>query len=504
VESSEQITLGAAAIARADPDRVVLELADREVTFEQLDVSANRLAQLLVEEASPDPDLQACIPLLVEDDECMAVAVEAIERAGMVIVAIDPSTPAARVEHIAREVRASLVLSDTEAGSVAGLAVRHPLRDGCDPPSGGVRRPPGRLGSITFTSGSTGLPKGIMKPPRQQEFLGEFYAVTYGLGLPVRLGRLAAGSVAASVPWAQIGAYYGWTTVAYETRRQQVSVGTWLRDARVGVFNAVPTVLRQLFPSLDPGEVIPGVKFFHLFGETTTWDDVRQLRCHFDEDVTILNTYGQGECGTIAISAIGPEWAVEAGRFPVGCPLPGRKVTIVDENGVEVPDGESGEIIFQSMSAPLGYWNEDVAQSKVFFPQPDGSMIVHTGDRARFRPDGMLEHLGRLDHLVKVGGNRVDLAEIEANLADRADVADAVATTLTNDRGEQRIRAFVVPGPSCSIDTLELRNWLAQRLPRFALPDAIEAIGELPRLANGKVDRRALPVPLHDGTEEVE
>jgi acyl-coenzyme A synthetase/AMP-(fatty) acid ligase len=394
------------------------------------------------------------------------------------------------VQYIVDEVHAPLVLSDMPH-MLAGKPVCHPLIDGADPPSQGVHRPPGPLGSIVFTSGSTGRPKGIMLAPGQGGFV-DYISAMIGLGPEMRVGTIAAGTVAASVRALLTLVGCGWTVVGYEVRRHPEPLGAWLRTARVRGFAVVPTVLRQILGALGPGEIVPDLQLVGVFGEGTTWQDVRELRSHLRADSIIFNAYGQQEAGSIAVMMVVSDTPIEDGPLPVGRPLPEREVSIVDESGHQVPAGERGEIIVRSSSTALGYWNEEILQSKVFFPQPDGSMIVHTGDVGRFRPDGLLEHLGRLDRMVKVVGNRVDLTEVEVALLSSEDVADAVATTYTNDRGELRIRAFVVPVTSRSVDTLELRTWLAGRLPRSALPDAIEAIGQIPKLPNGKADRNAL------------
>jgi thioesterase domain-containing protein/acyl carrier protein len=309
----------------------------------------------------------------------------------------------------------------------------------------------------------------------------------------IRLGAVVPGSVPASAHILSMFAGYGWTIVPFEIRRQQGQIGSWLMQAGVRVFIVVPTVLRQVTGSLEPGQVIPCVQFVGIFGETTTWEDVGQLRAHLEPGAIIFNVYAQSEAGDIALMAVGPDTVIGTGRLPVGKPIEGREVVIVGDDGEPVPDGEEGEIVVRSRSAAAGYWDEGPAESQVFFPQPDGATVVHTRDRGRIGPGGLLEHLGRIDHMVKIAGNRVDLGEIEAALRSYHWVSDAAATVYTSANGELRLRAFVVMEESRIANPRSLRGWLVQRLPRPAVPDIVEVLDELPMLPNGKVDRSALP-----------
>ena len=269
----------------------------------------------------------------------------------------------------------------------------------------------------------------------------------------------------------------------------------------------VPTLLRLLLNSLPPEEVIEGLRFVGVFGESTTWEDVGRLRAHLPSDASIFNIYAQVEAGQIAVMPVRHDTPIGSGLLPVGHPLPGRTVSIVDEDGQPVPAGDRGEIVVVSPSASLGYWKEDTqGLSDVFTRNEQGAVVVRTGDAGRVRADGVLEHLGRLDHVVKIAGNRVDLAEIDAALLTLPHVTDAVATTYVDDAGALRLRAFVVVAGFTLGNPRVLRGQLATHLARPLLPDVIEVLDELPRLPNGKVDRRGLPttaprrIPSWQGT----
>ena len=438
--STEQIAPGAESgvrgVALNDPQRVALDLGDRQVSFAEIDRLADRLAQRLVDELVGRDGTTADQPrvaVLVERADALLVATEAVRRAAMVIVPIDPTTPPARCHRLIDAVGAKALLADTPVEAIPGTLVVHPLRDGTDPPAGGVARPPGPLRSISWTSGSTGQPKGVMHRPGGKSEI----PIVGDIG-SLRIGLVFAGSTSANTGVMHVFAASGWTSVCYQVRHETRSLGAWLREAGLGALYVVPTVLRQMLSSLGPGERVPGILFVGTIGESATWEDVAAVRAHFDESTMFINVYAQTEAGSIAFMVIGADTPTGTGLLPVGQPRGDIEVTLIDEDGQPVAPGERGEITVRSTSTSLGYWGESLASSTVFFPHEDGSMTVRTGDIGRFRPDGVLEHLGRKDDMVKVaGGNRVDLKEVEGALLRLDGVADAAAAAVKTPRGKR-------------------------------------------------------------------
>jgi acyl-CoA synthetase (AMP-forming)/AMP-acid ligase II len=492
--STEQIAprteAGIRAVASRDPQRVALDFGDRQVTFAEIDRLADRLAQRLLDElaGSDDPrSEQPRVAVLIERADSLLVATEAVRRAAMVSVPLDPTTPPSRRLRLMEVVGATALLADTPVDAVPGMLVLNPLRDGTDAPAEGVARPPGRLGSIPWTSGSTGEPKGVLRPPGGSEMpiLGDVASL--------RVGFVITGSVGATLGTLQMIATCGWTAVCYELGHEARPLGAWLKVAGLEGLCVVPTVLRQIVTSLAPGELIPGLQFVGTIGEPITWEDVAALQAHLADSALFFNCYGQTEAGLIAIMTVTADTPIGTGLLPVGQPLAGLEITLFDDEGRAVAPGERGEITVRNSAAALGYWGEDLAGSSVFFPHDDGTMTVRTGDIGRLGPDGILEYLGRKDDMVKVaGGNRVDLKEVESSLLRLDGVADAAVVPVTTPRGETRLRAFVVPTPDDRRRPGLLRYDLSKSLPRYAVPDSVALVRALPKLANGKLDRLAL------------
>ena len=201
---------GVARFALQDPDRMAIDLSGHTLTYAEVDHAANRFAQRLLTDCASSPTtlpadgsagttlLTPCIPVIVEGTAELLVAAEAIERAGLVCVPLDPNSPHERLRRIVEEVGAPAVVTDLRIAPIDGIPTRHPLNDGLEEPLERIRRQPGPVHSIVFTSGSTGRPKGILKVANRSG-VSEFLKLGFGLEGVLRVGILAAGSVPASV-----------------------------------------------------------------------------------------------------------------------------------------------------------------------------------------------------------------------------------------------------------------------------------------------------------------
>jgi acyl-coenzyme A synthetase/AMP-(fatty) acid ligase/thioesterase domain-containing protein/acyl carrier protein len=534
--------------AHTTPERVALEVAGEHIDFATLNHDVDRLAARLLADAQsravvlPDPARDAAsgdaarltAGQAQEDSARMAAQLTAADarlgqpavvlwldalrpaitaslaanRAGMVTVPVDPTTPPSRVRAIVESVGAQAVLSDVDMSADLGAPTLDPLSDGVEPPAGGVERAAGPVAAIVFTSGSTGEPKGIVLPIEQLPVVSDqtLAAVSddeQGRRLErdvveerMRIGYLWAGTVGNADAHLQRLLLLGGTIAAYELRREGVGrLARWLaRERVVSCLTLAPTVLRQLLSALPEGETFEHLRMVSLTGEAVTWEDVAALRAHLPDEALVYSAYGLTETNMISGMLIGAQTPLGEGPLPVGAPAPGREVTIVGPDGGELEPGEVGEIVVSAADIAFGYWRRPELTAAAFQTLPDGRRRMHTGDRGRLS-DGVLEHLGRLDHMVKIAGNRVELGEIESLLRGLDGVAEAAARTYSDSAGALRLAAFVVALPRRVLDPASLRRQLAERLPSAMLPDHIEVLDTIPQLAGGKLDRQALPVP---------
>ncbi|MGH9125649.1 MAG: AMP-binding protein [Acidimicrobiales bacterium] len=493
-------------VAADDPGRMAVRVDDAVLTYRQLDEAADGLAAAILADLGAG---EQRVGLQCGGLIAMAVGAIGIARAGKVSVPIDPTAPVERVGLICRDVASPLLLSDTGIDSTEiRVPVAHPLEHRAPISPGGVDVAQGELASIVFTSGSTGMPKGIMVPSAARRDLRR--KLTYEVAPGLTLGMITAGTVGFSEATMHFVVQFGCAIDGYEIRRLGLAgLGPWLLASRAHAIGVVPTIIRFLLPTVEPAQVFPDLKLVILTGETSTWEDIAALRPHLPADARIWNIFGLTETGGIAQYVIDQDTPIGSGPLPAGPPRPGIVVTLVGEDGRPVADGEVGEIVVESPDCNLGYWARPELTASVFTELPDGIRRVRTGDGGRWRPDGMLDHLGRLDHVVKISGNRVELGEVEATLRTLPGVLAAAAAAAPDAAGNNRLLAFVVPDPGAvglgelgrdggptadsGLDGWALRRALARRLPGPLVPDRIHVVEAFPDLPNGKIDRHRLP-----------
>ena len=497
VSSGESTSFSASdalrAIASQDPERAVLELDSRRYTYAELDEASESLAHALVEMLGPG---RHHVGLYLEGTWELLVSSMAIARAGLVSVPVDPTAPAVHLGRVCDEVGAALVLSDAAPPPSCPATIVEPLSLVRSRPSGWNDIPPGTYVSIAFTSGSTGAPKGIVIPPAQRPVGdGGVDNSVYGtFDTALRAGLIAGGSTNVVETAAQNFILLGATIVAYEIRRLgTASFGSWLRAAQVFGFTSVPTVLRHLLRTLDESDQIDSVRMLFVSGETVTWEDLALLRRHFPEAI-VMCIFGTTETGPCLALAVDSGTAIGVGPIPLGFPMAGRTVEIVDEHDRPVAEGGVGEIVVTGRETSLGYWQRPAETEATFASVDTEQRRVRTGDLGRWLPDGSVAHHGRRDHVVKIAGNRVELGQVEAGLRSLKGVGDAAATTYVDSYGDTRLAACVVAASGFVLHPAALRVELARRLPGPMLPDGIEVVDRLPLLPGGKIDRSRLPV----------
>ncbi|HEY1775390.1 MAG TPA: AMP-binding protein, partial [Solirubrobacteraceae bacterium] len=484
-------------VAAARPHDVAVQIDEHSVTYEELNAQGDRLAQRLVREGRSGGDR---IALRASGTHSCMVGFLAVQRAGMVSVPVDPTAPHDRVRTILADVGASVLLSDVDGDEDLPRFAGHPVTFGADLDPVPIDRERGELVSIVYTSGSTGTPKGIMLGREQiDETLAALPSV--GVGPGSRVGGLVAGTVGYIERLIDAVLFLQSTLVSYEIRRHGiVPLGPWLEREQIVAFATVPTVLRALLATLPPDQQFPALRTVVLSGETSTWDDVTHMRRHLSRDATIVNAFGLTETAGVASLFITADMPVGTGSLPAGNLSSRAKVTIVGENGLAVADGEPGEIVVEGPGCALGYWNRPDLTESVVTVMPSGQRQIRTGDGGRIRPDGMLEHLGRLDHLVKISGNRVELGEVEHALAQLDGVAAAAAATYVDDTKSTRLTACVTASAGAALEPRLLRASLSRRLPGYMIPDHIAIVDEMPQLPGGKTNR-ALVAELREMDE---
>ncbi|MEU9188406.1 amino acid adenylation domain-containing protein, partial [Streptomyces sp. NPDC048484] len=483
-----------AAQAVAAPDAVAVVCGTASLSYAGLVERANRLAHHLRGlGVGPETTVGLCLPHTPD----MVVAVLAVWQAQGAYLPLDPDYPADRLAFMLADSRARvLVTHGTAAAGPAAVDTVVRLDDpataavlaalpGTAPEHLAVRA--GQAAYVIYTSGSTGRPKGVEVAHAGVVNMATALRPVLGAGPGVRVLQFASFSFDASVlDMAVVLAAGGTLTVATALERAEPELLTALiRDGGVRATSVTPSLLGMLDPARTAG-----LQTLLLGAEPLT----EQVAAAWTGGRELVNTYGPTEATVmVTTGAVGPD---VQGPPPIGTPLPGNRLYVLDTRLDVVPVGVAGEIFIAGRQVARGYRGRAALTAERFVADPftaDGTRMYRTGDRARRLPDGRLEILGRADHQLKVRGFRIEPGEIEAALTAHPRVRSAVVTAA-GDGSDRTLVAHLVPdGPLPA--AAELREFAATRLPAFMLPSLFVELDELPLSPNGKLDRAALPAP---------
>ncbi|MEY9488919.1 amino acid adenylation domain-containing protein/non-ribosomal peptide synthase protein (TIGR01720 family) [Streptomyces calvus] len=468
------------------PDREALVCGGLSLTYAELTDRVERIAAWLRERGVRDEEP---VGIAMDRSAEYVLAVLGVIRAGAVYVPVDHRWPAARREHVLGDSGIRLILEQGD------LPDGHPL------PEGGVPMPPGpdRIAYIMYTSGSTGRPKGVAVTHRGIADLAADGLFAGGAQERVLLQSAHAFDASTYQMW--IPLLNGGTLVVGPPGDLDIAtIGRTLVEGRVtatlfttGLFRLIAAEAPETFRSLR--EVWTG-------GEALPAAAVRQA-LEACPDLTVVNAYGPTEVTVMAAAHRLPAGEPVPEPVPIGRPLDGKRVLVLDSGLRLCPPGVAGELYVAGVGLARGYVGRPDLTAERFVADPygePGARLYRTGDVVRWREDGLLEFVGRTDNQVKLRGFRIELGEIEAVLAGH-DAVGQIAVVVREDRpGVRHLVGYAVPAAGATLDTEELRTWAAERLPDYMVPRPVVALDALPLTTNGKLDVRALPAPEH--TEE--
>jgi amino acid adenylation domain-containing protein len=482
--------------------------AGRTSTYAEIVHRARQLARHL-RRAGVGPS--SLVGIHLERSAEMIIAVLGVLMAGAAYLPLDTAHPPRHLELVIDDARVDLVLSRRESmAALAALAALGARVIALDADEGTIAREddapiqsgatPLSAAYVIYTSGSTGFPKGVVGHHRGIVNRVRWLGRAYPFGPDEVCCQRTAPSFVDSIAEMFMPLAHGvpLLVLANEAAYDPALLLRALQEARVTRIVAVPSLIEALLDfAPDLGARVPLLRLWISSGEALS-----PLLCAlFAERVpgaTLLNLYGSSEVAADATwHEIGP--ADAARRPPIGTPIANTRVYVLDHAMRMVAEGVPGDLYVAGVGIAHGYLRRPALTAERFLPDPfsgvPGARLYRTGDRARLRADGALDYLGRSDRQVKIRGQRVEPAEIEAAIRCHPAVRDAAVTAGTLGSGGVGLFAYVVPAATRPSPD-ELHAFLRGSLPDYMVPSGLVLLDALPRTPGGKLDRRALPAPV--------
>ncbi|MET8870049.1 amino acid adenylation domain-containing protein, partial [Nonomuraea sp. NPDC004580] len=492
--------------AARTPDTVAVVYEGAEVTYAELDERAGRLAGALAAEGVA---AESVVGVVMERGVDLVVALLGVLKAGAAYLPVEVELPPERVASMLADAGARVMVCSADTAALVpdgvtalradDLPPGEPVRgdvpqvDDLPPgePLGGDVRP-GQAAYVIFTSGSTGRPKGVVVPHA---------GVVNRLAWMQRRLPLEPGDrVLQKTPYGfDVSVWeFFWPLVTGATlvvarpggHRDPAYLAELIRDARVSVAHFVPSML-EVFLRQPSASACDGLRWVVCSGEALP----QPLQERFFDvlgEAELHNLYGPTEA-SVDVTA----WRCRSDApVAIGAPVANTRAYVLDASLRPVLVGVAGELYLAGVQLARGYAGQPGLTAERFTACPygePGERMYRTGDRARWRPDGQLEFLGRADDQVKIRGMRVEPGEVQAVLAAHPQVAQA-AVVARQEHGGARLVAYVV-GAEAEPD--EVRSWAGRRLPDYMVPSAVVVLDALPVTVNGKLDRGALPAPQY-------
>ncbi|MDX3232354.1 non-ribosomal peptide synthetase [Streptomyces sp. ME19-01-6] len=489
--------------ARRTPDAPAVADPADTLSYHRLDEAANRLARLLLRRGVRPGDLVAvALPRGID----LIVALLGALKAGAGYLPVDPGYPPERVSYLLADAApAAVVCADTGHPALAAHASAVPLGDpavraelaalpghGVDDAERGAPIRPADCAYVIYTSGSTGRPKGVAVEHRTVDNYLAFARAAYP--------GLAAQALVHSPPSFDltVTGIFGPLTSGGLVR--VVDLDDF--DAPPGAEGDGPAFVKAT-PSHLPVLVASDAWYsptseLVLGGEQLTGEALAAWRARHPQ-VTVVNEYGPTEATVGCVEhRLEPGDPLPRGAVPIGRPVPGARIYVLDPCLRPVPAGISGELYIGGEVLARGYVGRPGLTAHRFVADPfgaPGGRMYRTGDIAWWRPDGTVVYGGRADDQVKVRGYRIELGEIEAVVGSDPAVAQVAAAVREDRPGAPRLVAYVVAAPGRDAELATLAERVAAKLPAYMLPSAFITLPTLPLSPNGKVDRAALPEP---------
>lgn len=482
------------------PDNVALVFEGESLTYRELDNRANQLAhRLKALGVGPEVPVGICM----ERSRELVIAIFGLLKASGVYIPLDPAQPKERLAFILQETQPAVILTQqrllenlpsNEAKEVCFGADSNPIENESTEPIASTLIE-GNLAFLIYTSGSTGQPKAVMLTHRRRDSRvsheNELYQMTKG-DRHILKSSISFTLFVREVFWPLLSGAQLFITPP-GTEQDNRYLVRFVAENKITIITLTPSGL-SAFLEEPAAKELSSLRHVICFGEALT----PELRARFFSRLSgeLSVYYGATEAPSATLLRCRRD--DNSTTVNLGQPLPGKQVYLLDHSLKPVPIGVRGELYIGGKLA-RGYFKRPGLTAGRFIPDPfseeRGSRMYRTGDLGRLLSDGSIEFLGRADDQIKIRGFRIEPAEIERAIQQHSAVLEAAVVASRDESGRNRLVAYVVfrSGEKATVD--ELRKFLTARLPQYMVPSVFMPLEALPKTPNGKVDRRALPVP---------
>jgi amino acid adenylation domain-containing protein len=493
--------------ARLYPDRIAVHCRLGAITYAELNHAADRLARRIIASGRLLGDRVA---ILMPQDRRSFIAMLAALKAGCVVVVLNGQDPPARIAQLLDDAEPTLILTIdqrlAQAKEIAGTRLAiidvDAVKDvAAETPT--AARGPDDIAFLVYTSGSTGRPRGVMQTHGQVLRSALDVGRALGIKLDDRVLLVASlwGGQAVTATW--LALIHGASLLSFPAVENGVTgLAAWMIEKRASIFVSASSLFRHFMRTVDAGTSFPDVRWVRLSADPATREDFGEVLAHFP-NAKLMHAMGMSEVSHLASMIFARDAIVGEGRLPVGRPADGVDLRIIDAEGRECPAGTIGKLSLRLPYLAAGYWRDPELTAKHFFRDPDGVRGFRSEDLASIDARGMIVLAGRNDATHKIRGQRVDIAEVESDLASIDSISELAVVAVARPNGEPALVAYVVPAAGLVPSASRLRTAARTFMPRHLIPSMFVFVDALPRTANGKVDRAALrdqaPALVQDG-----
>jgi amino acid adenylation domain-containing protein len=486
------------------PDLVAVIAGERQLSYEELERRSSVLASNL-QALGVVPD--TLVGVAMERSEILVISLLAILKAGAAYVPLDPGYPAERLDWIIEDSAMRILLSTRKTLERLSLDQRRikivdaeaASATDCTPGAIVSSATGSSLAYVIYTSGSTGKPKGVMVENRNvvSFFGGMDQAIGCEPGTWLAVTSISFDISVLELLWTLCRGF----TVVVHANEDTAAIVDEMERHFVTHLQMTPSLARMLALDARSFAALGSLRQLLLGGEAVPVSLIQQVRQVVKGK--IYNMYGPTETTIWSTTCRIKE---VSGTVPIGWPIAGTQVHLLDVQMNPVPQGDIGELFIAGDGVARGYWNRPDLTTERFVRVPSLSPrpIYRTGDLARCLPDGSLEFLGRADFQIKLRGHRIEPGEIETALEECPGIRQAVVVLREERPGDTRLVAYLVSAGRDGLAGVDLRDRLASRLPDYMIPSNFVFLPSLPLTANGKIDRKALlnlPPPSPSGSE---